>query len=76
MRMNAGPNNVINLDSAIIDVFNDTFKRDKKLLLMRERNPKITNGTVVHYAGLHYFVQEIVLGNKGRIGLKVVEHGN
>jgi hypothetical protein len=57
-------------------VFNDNLKRDKKLLLMRERNPEITNGTVVRYAGLHYFVQEIVRGNKGRIGLKVIEHGN
>lgn len=76
MRTNAGPNNVINLDSVIIDVFNDNFKRDKKLLLMEEQIPQITNGTIVHYAGLNYFVQEVVEGNRGRIGLRVTGHGH
>jgi hypothetical protein len=59
-------------DSAIIDVFG----RGPKLFLMEERHPEINNGTIIHYSGLNYFVQEVVEGSRGRFGLKVTEHGN
>lgn len=50
--------------------------RTKIVVLMEERHPEINNGTIVHYAGLNYFVQEVVEGNRGRIGLRVTEHGH
>lgn len=63
-------NTVVLPDSAIIDRFGRT---PNFLLLMEERNSEIQNGTVVYLADGRYFVQEVLEGNRGRIGLKAVK---